>query len=113
MSHNRAKGRKSNKPSFNVRKNLVNSKIQSTFSVPTRKKSEKHAESLLESGHYDGITSFNPHGQRITLEDAVVSLHLHKNLTIFHSSSIGIENPLLGIQRGWRSLRLAARDQVQ
>ena len=76
MSHNRAKGRKSNKPSFNVRKNLVNSKIQSTFSVPTRKKSEKHAESLLESGHYDGITSFNPHGQRITLEDAVVSLYL-------------------------------------
>ena len=78
MSHNRAKGRKSNKPSLNVRKNLVNSKIQSTFSVPTRKKSEKHAESLLESGHYDGITSFNPHGQRITLEDAVVSVYLNR-----------------------------------
>ena len=73
MSHNRTKGRKLNKPSFNVRKNLVNSKIQSTFTLPTRKKSEKHTESLLESGHYDGITSFNPYGQRITLEDAVVS----------------------------------------
>ena len=74
MSHNKAKGRKlTNKPSFNVRKNLVNPKIQSTFTIPTRKKSEKHNESHLESGHYDGITSFNPYGQRITLEDAIVS----------------------------------------
>ena len=71
-----AKGRKLNKPTFNVRKNLVNPKIQSTFTVATRKKSKEHPESLLENGHYDGITSFNPYGQSITLEDAIVSPYL-------------------------------------
>ena len=33
--------------------------------------------------------------------------------SVDHRINPGIENPLLGIQRGWRSLRLAARDQVQ
>ena len=80
IPHNMAKGRKLNKPSFNVRKTLVNPKIQSTFTVATRKKSKEHPESLLENGHYDGITSFNPYGQSITLEDAIVSLHIFQEL---------------------------------
>ena len=78
IPHNMAKGRKLNKPSFNVKKNLVNPKIQPTFTVATntRKKSKEHPESHLENGHYDGITSFNPYGQSITLEDAIVSPNL-------------------------------------
>ena len=76
MSQNRTKGRK-NRPTLNVKKNLVNPKIhQPSFTVPTRKKSEKHSESLLENDHYDGIKSFNPLGQIITLEDAIVSFYL-------------------------------------
>ena len=76
MSQNRTKGRK-NRPTFNVKKTLVNPKIhQPSFTVPTRKKSEKHSESVLENDHYDGIKSFNPLGQLITLEDAIVSFYL-------------------------------------
>ena len=55
---------------------------------------------IIDPGFFDGIKSFNPHGQRITLEDAVVRAYYKFRFRLFPYFFQGIENPVLGFPRG-------------
>ena len=69
---------------------------------------------IIDPGFFDGIKSFNPHGQRITLEDAVVrACYIFLCLEVVSIFFQGIENPVLGFSRGLPHPRLDAGTEVQ